>query len=182
MLRNQIIKRVSDLYEKYGLRSVTMDDISNEMGISKKTLYKYFANRSELVNAFIEHSYDSLYIEMQSIPMNDTITQLTQVDQLLVDKALSMNPTTLNDLKRYYLDSENLWLRNRENLIAFIVNIMDKEKKTNIFRKELNSQVIVESRFHQIEFIWQEIYVKSKNTILMEQAQLFDHFLYGISK
>jgi len=50
-MREQIISKSTDLFLTLGFKSVTMDDIAQEMGISKKTIYKHFANKSQLVEA-----------------------------------------------------------------------------------------------------------------------------------
>ena len=46
-----ILRKVLTLYRKFGIRSVTMDDISHELGISKKTLYQYVRDKDELVTS-----------------------------------------------------------------------------------------------------------------------------------
>ena len=52
--RQDIIQKVMALYLQFGIRSVTMDDVVREVGISKKTLYQYFTDKSELVAAVID--------------------------------------------------------------------------------------------------------------------------------
>ena len=49
-----ILKKVKSLYQKYGIKSITMDDVSRELGISKKTLYQYVADKNDLVNKVVE--------------------------------------------------------------------------------------------------------------------------------
>ena len=46
-----ILRKVLTLYRKFGIRSVTMDDVSHELGISKKTLYQYVRDKDELVHS-----------------------------------------------------------------------------------------------------------------------------------
>jgi sulfur relay (sulfurtransferase) DsrC/TusE family protein len=48
-MKQKIISKASDLFLKIGFKSVTMDDIANEMCISKKTIYKYFCNKEILI-------------------------------------------------------------------------------------------------------------------------------------
>jgi len=50
-MKDKIILNASDLFLTYGFKSVTMDDISNKMGISKKTIYQHFSNKTDLVEA-----------------------------------------------------------------------------------------------------------------------------------
>ena len=44
-----LFERVYEMYNKFGIKSITMDDVSRELGISKKTLYQYVKDKSELV-------------------------------------------------------------------------------------------------------------------------------------
>lgn len=50
-MRENILLKATDMYITLGFKSVTMDDLANEMGISKKTIYKHFKNKTELVSA-----------------------------------------------------------------------------------------------------------------------------------
>ena len=48
-MKNSILKKSGELFLTYGFKSVTMDDIANKMGISKKTIYQHFKNKNCLV-------------------------------------------------------------------------------------------------------------------------------------
>ncbi len=50
-MREQILDKANDMFLTLGFKSVTMDDIANDLGISKKTIYQYFANKNDLVEA-----------------------------------------------------------------------------------------------------------------------------------
>jgi AcrR family transcriptional regulator len=56
-----ILNKVAGLYQKYGIKSVTMDDIARELGISKKTIYNYVCDKDDLVkqvSEFIDRKKD----------------------------------------------------------------------------------------------------------------------------
>ena len=55
-MRN-ITDRAGEVFMKYGIRSVSMDDISSELGMSKKTLYQYSQNKSDLERAVLQQSF-----------------------------------------------------------------------------------------------------------------------------
>ena len=61
-----ILKNVGELYLKYGIRSVTMDDVANEFGISKKTLYQYFKDKADLISQVIDY-----YIKNADFALNN---------------------------------------------------------------------------------------------------------------
>jgi AcrR family transcriptional regulator len=67
MTDTEIIQRVSELYLKYGIKSITMDDAARELGISKKTLYEYFKDKDELVKQFVEHHMLKMHEEMMKL-------------------------------------------------------------------------------------------------------------------
>ncbi|MFN9581658.1 MAG: TetR/AcrR family transcriptional regulator, partial [Bacteroidota bacterium] len=49
-VKNKILSESQQLFLRYGFKSITMDDISRELGISKKTLYQFFTDKNELVH------------------------------------------------------------------------------------------------------------------------------------
>ena len=62
MMKSKILTKSKELFLKLGFKSITMDDIAQQMSCSKKTIYKYFANKEILVEETIAHVQD----EMQS--------------------------------------------------------------------------------------------------------------------
>ncbi|MFZ1857244.1 MAG: TetR/AcrR family transcriptional regulator, partial [Chitinophagaceae bacterium] len=52
--KERILLKAEELFMQYGIRSVSMDDIANNLGMSKKTLYQYFADKDELVEAVVD--------------------------------------------------------------------------------------------------------------------------------
>ena len=52
--KEYILKQIRELYLKFGIKSVTMDDVASEFGISKKTLYQYFEDKADLVQQVID--------------------------------------------------------------------------------------------------------------------------------
>ena len=52
----EILIKVALLYRKYGVKSITMDDVAHELGISKKTLYQYVGEKTELVGKVVEYT------------------------------------------------------------------------------------------------------------------------------
>ena len=56
-MRDKILDKANDLFLNLGFKSVTMDDIASALGVSKKTIYKYFKNKTELVDAATENTF-----------------------------------------------------------------------------------------------------------------------------
>ena len=66
-LKTNIIIKADNLFRKFGIRGVTVDDICSDCGISKKTIYKYYRDKHTIANKSIEFHHDNLYNEIQEI-------------------------------------------------------------------------------------------------------------------
>ena len=66
-MKESILKKSGEIFLKFGFKSVTMDDIANELGISKKTIYKYFKNKVELVDEATEYVHTLMHAEVLKI-------------------------------------------------------------------------------------------------------------------
>ena len=60
IMRTKIIQKAVELFLTLGFKSVTMDDIAHEMGISKKTIYVHFANKTKLVEAVTFELFETI--------------------------------------------------------------------------------------------------------------------------
>jgi AcrR family transcriptional regulator len=57
-IKDRILHHADALFMRNGIKSVSMDDIAANMAMSKKTLYKWFANKDEMVHAVMEQHLD----------------------------------------------------------------------------------------------------------------------------
>ncbi len=91
----ELITKISDLFLKYGVKSVTMDDLAKELGISKKTLYLSFADKKDVVMKFVEYSiarHQSCLIKAKEIvDGSNAIDNLLKVSQLLINSQNKIN-------------------------------------------------------------------------------------------
>ncbi|MBN4066049.1 TetR/AcrR family transcriptional regulator, partial [Candidatus Amoebophilus asiaticus] len=112
MKKEQIIKESLSLFLKYGIKSITMDDVSRELGISKKTLYQVVSDKSELVDqttkCFIENDRHAILDIINSY--ENVIEQLVQICNYCSDVLRNMNPAVIFDLNRYYPDVWKIYL------------------------------------------------------------------------
>ena len=103
--QKQILKKSGEMFFKLGIRSVSIDDICHELGISKKTFYVYFASKDELVAQLLHVSIDEMAKKMENWLRLHDFRQLISI--LLAQKEVSKNdvrcvPQLVYDLKKYY--------------------------------------------------------------------------------
>ena len=59
-MKEKILHKAADLFLSFGFKSVTMDDIANQLGISKKTIYSHFSNKRKLVHETTYYVFDRI--------------------------------------------------------------------------------------------------------------------------
>ena len=149
-----IIDQVHQLYQKYGIKSVTMDDVSTHMAISKKTLYKYVSDKSDLVNKVVNYELGkrkALFSKIFSKSMN-AIEELIEVNKTINEFIINYNCSMEYDLQKYYPE---IFMKikkiRRENMYSAIINNLKKGKKEGLYRAELNEEIITKLHVFRIE-------------------------------
>lgn len=152
--KDEILSRVVDLYLKYGIKSVTMEDVARELGISKKTLYQLVENKSELVEMAMEYEYDRTHLCFQEVISagQNAIDELMQVSRL-VTVHMRYNSAVLEyDLKKYYPEFFRRRIqKKREMMYNSVLENMKKGKEEGIYREELNEDVIARLHVQRME-------------------------------
>lgn len=151
-----ILEKVGELYNKYGIKSVTMDDVARELGMSKKTLYQYVENKNDLVSKVLDyHLYQKncSFKEISEKNLN-AIEELLEVGIYIIKSTKNYNPSTEYDLKKYYPDLYTK-LRNirKERMYEAILKNIQKGKNEGLFRMDMNDEIIAQiqvSRFLNI--------------------------------
>lgn len=152
----KILDRVSQLYNKYGIKSITMDDVARELGISKKTLYQYVTDKNDLVSKVIQIDIEKRKLEFDKVFGQDknAVEELLEMHKMVHGQIKGFNPSTDYDLRKYYPDLYRQMLEVRQNhMYEKVLSNLQKGKNQGLYRKELNQKVIAKltiSRIFQI--------------------------------
>jgi len=180
-----ILQKVGDLYQKYGIKSVTMDDVARELGISKKTLYLHVENKNDLVSKVLEYTLLERNCEIQKIKDKklNAIEELLEVGIQIVKTIKEYNPSTEYDLKKYYPELyTNLHNYRKTKMYDSIIKNIQNGKKEGLFREDLDDEIIAKvhvSRFISMntdEFFNADEVLQPKNIL-----ELFIYHIRGIA-
>ncbi len=143
--RESIISKAVDLYHQYGIKSVSMDDIAREMGMSKKTLYQYVNDKNDLVNCVVDHHIE-LITELFFVFTNNAYNAIEQHwihAKNVMERFPRYNPSMLYDLRKYYPMQLNKLNEHKfkESYQANFQNL-EKGKQEGFYRSEINSHII----------------------------------------
>jgi len=154
----QILNITIGLFDKFGIRSVSMDDICSEMGISKKTLYRYVNSKEDLVDHLLDYKsemVDQICRQAEELNLNAIETLLVISNNLgNLFKNLKANPSVEFDLKKYYSKIYNSHCDKRnQQIIKNITDNVSQGIKEGLYRKELNKELIANLFIKKIEDI-----------------------------
>jgi hypothetical protein len=143
-LKNILVK-TRELYSKYGIKSITMDDVARELAISKKTLYQYVTDKDDLVGKFIDYEIELRQEEIFKcfkIGFN-AIEELFEISIFMNRMVRTQNPATEHDLRKYYPHhyQKTVTVR-REGIYNYILMNLKKGKEEGLYRPEMNEEII----------------------------------------
>lgn len=182
-LKNKIIEIATALFRQSGVKAVTMDDIARQAGVSKKTVYQVFEDKSALVfEAF------SAFLEKEEITLrkifeqeDDVIKHFIKVSKFIREQYSGMNPLILNEIKRYY---PKAWKRFEEfkngHALKSMLELLKRGKEVGYFRKEINVEILAMLRMEQIAFDFRSLPSASGFSMMDLQLEIFEHFIHGI--
>lgn len=151
-----IIEKAGSLFKKYGIKSITMDDISKELGVSKKTLYQLVTDKDELIDQFISDGFTNFKLRVNNITNSnfDPILQLIKIHDLTIEFLLDYSPALEYDLKKYY---NGVYEKTGKKFFMLfqkaIKHNIERGKEMDIFRKDIDSDIISKIHISGIEHV-----------------------------
>lgn len=183
-ISQRIIEQAGKLFLKYGIKSVTMDDISTELSISKKTIYQYFRDKDEIVSQVAENHLLQEKARMEEIrsEASNAIEQLYNYSACLREMFEGMNPAVLYDLRKYYNTAWQIYLDFKDKVFFHaIADILRQGIKEGYFRKDIDIEVLSILRLEEFQMTtYDSLFPMEKFDMKHVQMQLFMHFVFGI--
>jgi len=103
-MKDEILKKAIDLFLNYGFKSVTMDDIANELGISKKTIYSHYSTKLKLIEATTFHVFEKINSGICTIcsKNHNPIEEIYMIKSLVMDQLKDEKTSPQYQLQKYY--------------------------------------------------------------------------------
>lgn len=143
--QQQILSRAGELFFRYGIKSVSIDDICREMGMSKKTFYQHYSTKDELVEAMLDRSVEKMGSCLQSMLDKSDFGQLignyVSYHQSTKDD-LRRIPTLVYDLQKYYpAQFSKFQLRTFEMQKSLLSSAFVRGKEEGYVREDLDVEL-----------------------------------------
>ena len=144
-VRERIIIESGALFGKYGIRSMTMDALAEEMGISKRTIYEKFKDKDTLLLEVITYFKQQTASEAHQIieQSDNAIEALFRIIRMTILQVEKMNPLFFHDFKKYHARifktfSEPGGIRD----FSVTLNLLETGVKQGVFRKDIHIDIV----------------------------------------
>lgn len=151
-----ILEKVAQMYMKYGIKSITMDDVARDLSISKKTLYQYVADKNDLVRKVVlmsQKARKEAFLQLKERNLN-AIEEMLEVHKAINIILKNQNPSYEYDLRKYYPEIfEEITNAGRGHMEANIRTNLEKGKREGLFRADLDVDIITRLQLFRMETI-----------------------------
>lgn len=140
-----ILQKAMQLFQKFGIKSITMDDVAQENSMSKKTLYQFISNKTDLVKSVIDFEFSkrrAQFTELKERKLN-AIEENIELMKLITKMLKEHNPGVEFDLLKYYSDLYKEASKNRmKNTYNMVFENIKNGKQQGLYRQEINEDLI----------------------------------------
>jgi AcrR family transcriptional regulator len=181
----RIIHESAELFSRYGIRNLSMDDICREIGISKKTLYQYVENKADLVRAILDDmmNFQTLQERWEAIMKLNAIDQLLESSRMICDNMKRLPSLVTFELKKYYPSIFNeFYQKKKEEVYEAIVANIRRGIEENLYRSDLDVETVARLYIQKLESIHNPDFLESAG--LTPDAVfkvMFDNHIRGIA-
>ena len=181
-VKEKILAKFYELATHHGIKRITIDMLAKECGISKKTVYKYFQSKDEIVNKFANSIIKTLSNEFDKIQLLEENPEqvMNKFFEIIYEIIKTIPTTIIEDARRFYPEIEKKIEKIRgEYTIIFIKNIK-KGIKAGVFR-DINPKFIEGFYTAAVERVFNPDFILENNLTVQESiASLRTMLLYGL--
>lgn len=162
-----------------------MDDISRDLGISKKTIYQYFKDKKDLVNNIVQvHiNEDIAQFKRAMSEGENSVHSLIIVSQCLRDSLKDIKANIMHELHKFYPDAWMMFEDFKVNVMKeSLISVIKRGQQEGYFRPEINAELMAVLRIEQVQIFMmnKELLPRDQTSLVEVQYQLFDHFIHGL--
>ncbi|HRH03930.1 MAG TPA: TetR/AcrR family transcriptional regulator [Bacteroidia bacterium] len=174
-----------ELFYRFGIKSVTMDDIAKHLSISKKTIYSFFEDKDQIVSTLCKkdlHNRECKFTQIAEESKN-AIDEILLMMKYMSEMFSGMNPNLFYDMQKYHPKAwKSFRTFKEEKVLKMVIENLKKGIEQGLYRKDMDIRIIAKLRVEQVEMAFNPVlFPPDKYKPVAVQMQLLDHFMHGIS-
>jgi len=183
--KERILVKSHEQFNRFGIRSVSMDDIANALGMSKKTLYLHFADKEELVGAcfsqVMEQNRHQCLADQKRAenPIHEVFLAFDMTQEMFAN----MNPVVLHEMEKYH---PACFKKFHEFKYGFLYRVLtanlERGIREELYRPDIDVDVMARFRIESVMLPFNsDVFPNNRTHLIHIEQQLFEHFLYGLA-
>lgn len=184
-VKERILEKAHELFNRYGIRSVSMDDIATQLGMSKKTLYQYYADKDELVSAVftrvLEGNKSNCCLAEQEADdaLHEVFLAFDRVQELFA----KMNPAVLFDMEKYHPGTYKTFKEYQNGFLYKMISAnLERGVKEGLYREDMEIDILTRFRIHSVMLPFDpDVFPNNRSHLVHIEQVLLEHFLYGLA-
>ncbi|PRY04610.1 TetR family transcriptional regulator [Pontibacter ummariensis] len=184
-IKERIAQSAFELFCQRGIRSVSMDDIAQHLAMSKKTIYKWFANKDEVVFYACEGFLKVVEKDCEAAlkGAHNAIEELWGMMEMTRHILVTIHPSIFHDVQKYYPGSWELWLNHKYGFMLDKVklNIL-RGVAEGLYRGDLDVEIMGRMRLGMIELAFDtRLFPPHEFDLQKVQQHLLEHYMLGMA-
>lgn len=152
----QYLEKIGYAFMTNGIKSMTMDDISKMLNISKKTLYKYFKDKDDIVCTLMKMDCEQDKCEFENAfeTASNAIEEIRKTTEIVSEKLKEINPSVMYDLEKYHPNAWEIFnVHKRVEIFQSFKNNLERGISEGLYRESLNTDIIAKLFSEKIELV-----------------------------
>ena len=184
-IQGKISRAAFELFCHKGIKSVSMDEIAQHLSMSKKTIYKWFSNKDEIVYAAFNAFLNGHTRECECFIQNaeNAVDELFKIMEITREIFINLHPVIFHELQKYHSSSWQLWQRHKHDFIlGSIKENLVRGKQEGLFRTDLDIEVVSRLRLAMIEVAFdRHLFPPHKFELQHVQQSNLEIYMLGIA-
>jgi AcrR family transcriptional regulator len=184
-IQHKILNKAEELFLQYGVKSITMDDLAQALGASKKTLYLHVENKADLVFKTVEQhiAQEKEMIARVAESAENAIDEMALLAKNVIDNMSKSHPSMLYDLQKYYPKAWQLFLDFKFQVVYnAIKRNLEKGIQEGLYRPDLNPEIISRIYISRMEVVLDtRLFPRTQYPFIEVYKEQIKYHLRGIS-
>lgn len=180
----KLLQKSRELFMKFGIKNLTMDDIARELCISKKTIYQSVDNKAELVEKVIQNYLEEEGSDLDAIysKSGNAVEEIIAIIDYFISRMREFNSTAVYDMKKHYPSAWSLYNRYRfDSALRRVTENLQRGVNEGSYRADINTDTIARIYIGGIDNLLNPEYFPVKEYQFLEiYKEYLNYHLRGI--
>lgn len=180
----RIEDQARELFMRYGIRSVSMDDIAGAVGMSKKTIYASFADKDALVEAVIRRHLTESEEKVREFihASNNAVEEILLTMRLFESQFRNLNPIVLHDLRKYHPSAYRLIESHKRKFVLETMRTnMQRGIREGVFRADMDVEIMARFQLESMMLAFDiQLFPSDQFNLADVSQEIHRHYLFGM--